>query len=175
MLTDREIRMFFKLSDEQKKVEMATYSNEELQQIIMAQSGAAAVNLNPNNVNQPVMEQVQEKLKSTEKTELKDKAEEFRQMTLEDEIKYNSRHGRVGHDNYTKIMDQLSKEDRKKVRETYYADSDGVFSLDDLAHQKGMTFEELFFILHPEMKAKSESQTIEFITNTDTDTNEFGF
>lgn len=42
MLSDREIRMFFKLSDEEKKVEMASYSNEELQQIIMAQSGAAA-------------------------------------------------------------------------------------------------------------------------------------
>lgn len=42
MLSDREIRMFFKLSDEEKKEEMASYSNEELQQIIMAQSGAAA-------------------------------------------------------------------------------------------------------------------------------------
>ena len=42
MLSEREIRMFFKLSDEEKREEMASYSNEELQQIIMAQSGAAA-------------------------------------------------------------------------------------------------------------------------------------
>lgn len=66
MLNDREIRMFFKLSDEEKREEMASYSNEELQQIIMAQSGAAAVSLNPNNVNQPVMEQLQEQLKSAQ-------------------------------------------------------------------------------------------------------------
>ncbi len=42
MLSDREIRMFFKLSEEEKRAEMDTYSREELQQIIMAQSGAAA-------------------------------------------------------------------------------------------------------------------------------------
>lgn len=66
MLSDREIRMFFKLSEDEKREEMASYSNEELQQIIMAQSGAAAVSLNPNNVNQPVMEQLQEQLKSAQ-------------------------------------------------------------------------------------------------------------
>lgn len=94
--------------------------------------------------------------------------EESRQMTLEDEIQYQSRHGQEGHENYTRIMDQLSEEDREKVRDMYYADSDGVFSLDDLAQKKGTTFEDIFYTLHPEMKEKTGPQMVEF-------TNEFGF
>ena len=73
-------------------------------------------------------------------------------MTLEDEIQYQNRHGKEGHENYKRIMDQLSKEDREKVRDMYYADSDGVFSLDELAHKEGITFEDVFYTLHPEMK-----------------------
>lgn len=97
--------------------------------------------------------------------------EESRQMTLEDEAQYQSRHGQEGHENYKRIMDQLSEEERQKVHEMYYADSDGVFSLDDLARRKGTTFEDIFYTLHPEMKEKSGTQMIEFTTTT----NEFGF
>ena len=105
------------------------------------------------------------------KIEPKNNTDEPRQMTLEDEAQYQSRHGQEGHENYKRIMDQLSEEERQKVREMYYADSDGVFSLDDLARRKGTTFEDVFYALHPEMKEKSGTQMIEFTTTT----NEFGF
>lgn len=91
------------------------------------------------------------------------------QLTLEDEIKYQSRHGSEGHENYTRIMDQLSEDDRQKVREMYFADSDGVFSLEEMAQKKGTTFEDIFYALHPEMK--DHPSMVEFTT----DVNEFGF
>lgn len=178
MLSDREIRAFKRMDEEEKKEFLKDCTPEEAFQLGQAviSFGNAAATQSTQSIAE--MEKLVDSLKSqlanaqkqiAELSKLPEPEEQIEgQLTLEDEIQYQSRHGQEGHENYTRIMDQLSEEDRKKVRETYYADSDGVFSLDDLAHQKGTTFEEIFYILHPEMK---ESNMIDFTT----DTNEFGF
>lgn len=144
------------LADTQSKLTAAESSVEQLR-VQLGQSKSS-------KITEPLSQ-------SKVQAEPKIATDEQRQMTLEDEAQYQSRHGQEGHENYKRIMDQLSEEDREKVRDMYYADSDGVFSLDDLAQRKGTTFEDIFYTLHPEMKEKSGPQMVEFTTTT----NEFGF
>ena len=71
------------------------------------------------------------------------------QKTLEDEILYNERHGQIGHENYKKIMEQLSPEERERVRAATFLDSTGVFDVDLKAVKEETSFMDAFYELYP--------------------------
>ena len=98
------------------------------------------------------------------------------QLTLEDEVKYQSRHGQAGHDTYEEIMDSLDKADREKVR---YSDSEEVFDTEEEAKNEGISFEDAWN-RHHEDKIGGGSKTVNFDDDSsnnfnNTSTNEFGF
>lgn len=95
------------------------------------------------------------------------------QTTIEDEIKYQERHGKEGHDNYKRIMDQLSEEDRDLIRNAAFLDSSGVFDVDLEAVKTQTNFMDVVKKWYP---AEFEG-TPEFLARQEKEAqvNEFGF
>lgn len=71
------------------------------------------------------------------------------QRTLQEEIEYNERHGKVGHENYKRIIEQLSPEERERVKEATFLDSTGVFDVDVKAIKEETSFMDAFYKLYP--------------------------
>lgn len=89
------------------------------------------------------------------------------QKTLEEEIMYNERHGKIGHDTYKRIMEQLSPEERERVRAATFLDSTGVFDVDLKAIKEETSFMDAFYKLYPH-------ERLDFGPDND-EVNELGF
>lgn len=84
---------------------------------------------------------------------IKDAEEEIEgQRTLQEEIEYNERHGKIGHENYKRIMEQLSPEERERVKAATFLDSTGVFDVDLKAIKEETSYMDAFYELFPEAK-----------------------